>query len=145
MLSEEEIDRLTELTKQFVDHAMINFPNFGQYLERDVISDDGHEKFKLDISRKGKLKSGKCTFQERYAVTDILFRLDIEGPPHENPNGDVVPCPHLHVYREGYADKWAFPLEPAQFSDIGNLMNSFREFLVLCNIHNLPEIQASLT
>ena len=77
-------------------------------------------------------------------MTDILFRLDIDGPPHENPDGTDVPCPHLHVYREGYADKWAFPIIPAQFSDTTDLHRSFIEFLHLCKVHDLPEIQGSL-
>jgi hypothetical protein len=63
----------------------------------------------------------KCTYQERYAVIEILLRLDIDGPPHQNPDGVDVPCPHLHVYREGYGAKWAMPL-PADFTNPSDLV-----------------------
>jgi hypothetical protein len=145
MLTDEEVERLIKAVKHFTDRARINFPDFGDYLEREATTVDGHERFLVDVNRKGQLKPTKCTFQERYAVTDIIFRLDIDGPPHENPDGVEVVCPHLHIYKEGYADKWAYPLDPNQFSDTTNLPKSFREFLTLCNIHDLPEIQASLT
>lgn len=145
MLTDKEVQRLTDAMKHFVERTCIDFPGFGSCFEREATTYDGHDMFVIDVNRKGKLKPTKCTFQERYAVTDIIFRLDIDGPPHENPDGVDVPCPHLHVYREGYADKWAYPIDPKQFSDTTNLLKSFREFLALCNIHDIPEIQASLT
>lgn len=145
MLTEKEVERLIDLMKNFVDRARIDFPGFGGYLEREATSYNAHDLFLIDVNRRGKKKPTKCTFQERYGVTDIIFRLDIDGPPHDNPDGVEVICPHLHVYREGFADKWAFPIDPQQFSDTTNLTKSFREFLALCKIHDLPEIQASLT
>jgi hypothetical protein len=74
---------------------------------------------------------------------EILLRLDVDGPPHTNPDGTEVPTPHLHVYREGYGDKWALPL-PAAFTDTGNLVNTLREFLRYCNVDPLPEISLPL-
>jgi hypothetical protein len=141
MLTDEEAQRLLGLVKHFMDRRRIEFPAMGEYCDRELSSDDGHESFIIDINRKGKVKVTKCTLQERYAVTDILLRLDIDGPPHTNPDGMDVPCPHLHVYKEGFADKWAFPIDPTQFTDTTKLVRSFREFLVLCNVREIPNIQ----
>lgn len=145
MLTDREVERLIAVTKHFVERTVINFPGFGCSLEREVCSDEGHDDFLVDVNRRGKVKRTKCSYQERYAVTDIIFRLDIDGPPHTNPDGAWVPCPHLHVYKEGFADKWAYPIDTMQFTDTNNLTKTFREFLHHCNIHDLPEIQGTIT
>ena len=145
MLTDKAAKRLMAMLKHFVDRSIIKFPTSGDYLDREVASDEGRESFTIDINRKGRVKITKCTFQERYAVTDILFRLDIDGPPHENPDGAEIPCPHLHVYREGYAAKWAFSLDAKQFTDTTNLVRTFREFLALCQVHDIPDIQGTIT
>ena len=80
----------------------------------------------------------KCTYQERYAVVEVLVRLDLDGPPHENPDGAVLPCPHLHLYKEGFADKWAYPLPAGAFADTTNLTKTFLDFLKYCNVQNIP-------
>ncbi|HEV7282315.1 MAG TPA: hypothetical protein VGN57_19085 [Pirellulaceae bacterium] len=145
MLTDSDVVRLLDLVKRFVDASTIDFPAAGSSLEREVLSEDGHESFLIDVNRKGKVKPTKCTFQERYAMTDILYRLDIDGPPHTNPDGMDVPCPHLHVYRQGFADKWAFPIDPSEFTDTSNLLRTFRQFLTRCNVYDVPDIQSSLT
>jgi len=95
------------------------------------------------VNRKGTVKSLKCTYQERYEVIEILLRLDVGGSPHENPDGEEVPAPHLHVYREGYGDKWAYPVPP-EFTDTSNLGKTLSEFLKYCNIQPIPEIQLAV-
>jgi hypothetical protein len=71
---------------------------------------------------------------------EILLRLDIDGPPHVNPDGVEVPSPHLHVYREGYGDKWAEPA-PADFSDTSNLPRTLEDFLKYCKVERIPLVQ----
>jgi len=140
MLTDLDVQRLFDLVKEFVDASRIDFPNIGEYVVRELKSTDGRESFLVDINRKGR-KPAKCTFQNRYQVTEILLRLDIDGPTHDNPDGEEVPCPHIHVYREGYADKWAFPIDSKEFTDTSDLVISFREFLSRCNVQVCPEIQ----
>lgn len=144
MLSQAEADRLMEMLKRFVDRATINFPLSGQSSKWEVKSDDGRESFLIDAQRKGKIKLSKCTFQERYHVIEIMLRLDIDGPPHDNPDGTEVPCPHLHIYREGFADQWAFPLPAGAFTDTSDLVKTLREFLEFCKVQNIPAIQGGL-
>ena len=92
----------------------------------------------MDVNR-GRIRISKCTYQNRYRKDIILLRLDIDGPEHTNPDGEILGSPHLHIYREGYHDKWAFPL-PSDFSDDMELFTKFFEFLVWCNIDNVDEL-----
>lgn len=112
-------------------------------IELDVKSTDNRESFKVDVNRKGRIRLTKCTYQERYASVEVLLRLDIDGPPHENPDGDVVPCPHLHVYKEGFGDRWAYPI-PSTFTNTSDLVRTLGEFLMYCKIRNIPDIQRTI-
>jgi len=51
-----------------------------------------------------------------------------------------MPSPHLHVYREGYGDKWAVPV-PAEFTDTSDLVCTLRDFMKYCNVQECPSIQ----
>ena len=143
MLSQAEADALNEMAKT-IDHVgRLDFPQPGEKASWQATSVDRRERFLFDVNR-GRLRLIKCTYQERYRLTEILVRVDIGGPPHKNPDGAVVPCPHIHVYRERYADKWAESLPAGQFSDPAELVQTFRDFLQFCNVQDIPEIQASL-
>ena len=126
-----------------VGKGQIDFPAAGAFLQLDVRSNDEREEFIIDVNRRGKIKLSKCTYQERYAIVEILLRLDIDGPPHENPDGTEVPCPHIHVYREGFGDKWAQPL-PSHFTHPTDLVVTLREFLKYCNVKDVPSIQKTI-
>jgi len=143
MLDQPTIKRLLALEKLLENPAIIDFPAAGGKLQLDVRSVDGLEGFLIDVNRRGQIKITKCTYQERYNVIEILLRLDIDGPPHENPDGAEVPCPHLHIYREGFADKWAHPV-PADFTNTLDLVLTLREFLQYCRIQNIPLINRPL-
>jgi hypothetical protein len=72
------------------------------------------------------------------------MRLDLDGPPHRNPDGEEVPCPHLHVYREGYGDKWAATAPIEIYPNTGDLFAAFEAFMGHCNITEPPAIQKGL-
>ena len=140
MLTQSAADALMSMPKHLVDSGDIKFPFAGDYLQLELRSDDERESFLIDINRRGKIKLTKCTYQERYEVIEILVRVDLDGPPHENPDGLVVPCPHIHVYREGFGDKWAKPL-PKEFADPADLAVTLRHFLKFCKVAKVPAIQ----
>jgi len=142
MLSQERAEELLAMIKRLVESSRIDFPAAGAAKRLEAESEDGRESFLLDINRRGTIKLTKCTFQERYQTVEILLRLDIDGPTHENPDGEVVPCPHLHVYRGG-GDKWAVAL-PRDFSDPPDLVQTFKEFLAYCKVRDIPDIQRAL-
>ena len=68
----------------------------------------------------------------------ILARLDFGGAPHRNPDGEEIASPHLHVYREGFGDKWAFPVPTDTFTDLADLWRTLQNFMHYCNIVELP-------
>ena len=67
---------------------------------------DGHEAF-LNINRGRVLRPD--LYQTRARSVIVLARLDF-GVEHRNPDGAIVGSPHLNLYREGFADKWAYEL-----------------------------------
>ena len=110
---------------------------------RPLISLDGREHFVLDVWR-GTLNLKKYKLQERARVVIPLVRVDVGGAPHTNPDDTVVPCPHIHLYREGYDDKWAFPLSEHLFRHPNDVVITFEDFAQFCKILRLPQIQTSM-
>jgi len=143
MLTQTQADALLALDKLLNRTGSIDFPTQGSMLKLDVHSTDGVEAFFIDVNRRGRIKISKCTYQERYNVIEVLLRLDIDGPPHDNPDGTEVACPHLHIYKEGFADKWAYPI-PVDFTNIADLSLTLKEFLAYCKVQNIPLINAPL-
>ncbi len=119
------------------------FPVIGGAIEVPLTSVNRRENFLLDIAR-GRINLSKVTYQKRTRTVVILARLDIDGPPHENPDGQEIPCPHLHIYREGYADKWAVPAPIVTFPRTTHLWDSLEDFMVFCRITQTPFIERTL-
>jgi len=125
----------------------------------DITSENGRESFQLDYHR-GNIEL-KYTMQTRYKVAYNLLRFDIgSSKRHTNPTEEITldpsdpfygvheKCigrvfetkePHVHIYREGFADKWAYPPE-TMFSDMRNVSSTFNEFMDMCNITKRPYI-----
>jgi hypothetical protein len=102
----------------------------------------GREAFMLDISRGG-ISLEKRTYQHRGRHTLILARLDF-GNPHRNPDDQEVGVPHVHLYREGFHDKWAFPVPADHFSNVGDLWQTLLDFMRFCNVIEPPEFDREL-
>ncbi len=83
---------------------------------------------------RAQIKLTKATYQNRARSAIILMRLDLDGPPHRNPDGQEVPCPHLHIYREGYGDKWAIPAPLDRYANANDLFSPCEAFMKHCNI-----------
>ncbi len=130
MLTQQEADNLLETLKQIqnVDKQM-SFPAPGDAEKLSLVSEDGKHEFIVDINRKGYVAiAEKCTYQGRYQKDNILLRLDICASEHTNPDGSIVPASHLHVYREGYGDKWAYEL-PEEIIHPDDLIQTTIDFL----------------
>ena len=97
----------------------------------------------LDITR-GRIRLTKATYQNRARLAIVLLRLDIDGPPHRNPDDAEIPCPHLHIYREGFGDKWALPAPIDRYPDTSDLFSTFDAFMRQCNVTSPPNIQKGL-
>lgn len=143
VLSQQEADALIAMRKLAESSDPIVLPDLGGAIHVPLVSDDFHEKFLLDISR-GRINLAKGTNQLRAHQVIILVRLDFAGPPHRNPDGEEIGCPHLHLYREGYADKWAYSIPDGVFSNIADPWQVLQDFMSYCNIVRPPNFQRGL-
>jgi hypothetical protein len=142
-LTQAEADALIEMDKCRADEKEYLFPQPGERISIPLTSPDKRESFLLDVTR-ARIKLTKATYQDRARQVIILMRLDLGGPPHRNPDGTEIPCPHLHRYREGYGDKWAIPAPVARYTDTLDLFSTFEAFMQHCNITDPPRIQKGL-
>ena len=101
-------------------------------------------KILLTSVTRAQIKLTKATYQNRARAVITLMRLDLDGPLHRNPDGEEILCPHLHIYREGYGDKWAIPAPPATYPNTLDLFSTFEAFMQQCNITDPPRIQRGL-
>lgn len=155
-LTQEEADYLFDLNKIPEDDKTIDFPSQGEKISLKFTSFDKREIFIFDITR-AYIKLDKVTYQKRARKAFVLRRLDINGQPHLNPladkvpfeylepyNGIEIPCPHLHIYVEGYHHKWAIPANDI-FNALDKEMDSvLNDFLQYCNVIKIPAIQKIL-
>lgn len=142
-LSQAEADALLAMEKHTVTNDPHSFPTEGESLILKLQSPDRREQFLLDISR-GKIYLLKVKMQCRCRQVVVLLRLDLSGAPHRNPDDEEIPGPHLHVYREGYGDKWAIPIPADRFRDISNVRVTYNDFLQFCNITQAPRVHWGL-
>ena len=126
-----------------VDDDVYEYPDLGGSLRIPLTSEDKREEFMVDITR-GKIEIAKSTLQNRARQVIILLRLDYRGPLHRNPDGEEIPYPHLHIYREGYSDKWAVPIPTHDFPNIHDHWQTLQDFMKYCNITDKPKITKGL-
>ena len=136
-LTQAEADGLIAMPKVKTNEDQHTFPPLSQSLVIPLASQDRRELFVLDIYV-GRINLSKITYQNRGRQVVVLVRLDLDGPTHRNPDGEEVPCPHLHVYREGYGDKWAVPAPTGRFRQLPDHWRTLHDFLTFCNVVDLP-------
>jgi hypothetical protein len=142
-LDQDIADALIAVQKVRVNDEVNHLPLGGERLSLPLQSRDGHESFYLDI-RRGRFDLRKGTYQNRARQIVVLARLDFGGAPHRNPDGEEVPSPHLHIYREGYGDKWAVEVPSDAFPHIQDPWQTLQDFMRYCNITDPPDIQRGL-
>ena len=142
-LTQAEADALIAMEKHCVNEDRSDFPTGGQSVVLPLQSPDRREQFLLDLSR-GRIDLLKVKMQNRGRQVVVLVRLDLGGAPHRNPDDEEIPAPHLHVYREGYGDKWAIPVPVDRFTATSDFWTTLHEFMRFCNITQPPRIERGL-
>lgn len=142
-ITQKEADALIRLPKIPLDKKDWSYPPLGGSVSIPLISRNKHEDFLLDI-RRGQIELMRGKYQTRARNIIVLARLDFGGPPHRNPDGEEVPCPHIHIYREGYGAKWAYLVSRNEFPNISSPTDSLYDFMRFCNIVEFPSIQFGL-
>lgn len=141
-ISQAEAEALIAMEKVRVNDDPHRLPIDGSLIV-PLQSVDKREQFLLDISR-GRIDLLKGKYQNRARQIVILVRLDFGGAPHHNPDGEELSCPHLHLYREGYGDKWAVPVPTDRFPRIADLWGTLEDFMQFCSVTKPPHIQRGL-
>lgn len=139
-LTQSEADNLLKMEKWAESQGTYDFPADGNSISISLISPDRKEEFLLDI-RSGKLELSIATYQNRARSVIILARLDIGGSPHRNPDNTEIPCPHIHIYKEGYGAKWAYELPKDIFESDHDLERMLESFMSFCHVTKRPAIQ----
>ena len=140
-LSQTDAETLLYMDKICINDEPIAFPDLGGHIEVPLTSKDQRENFSLDINRKRiSLKTG---YQTRGRQVFVLARLDFAAP-HRNPDGTEVGVPHLHLYREGYGDKWACPVPEGMLSNANDSWQVLRDFMAYCRIVAAPNLVKGL-
>ena len=142
MLTQTEANSLITMRKTFLHHTTISIPP-GTDQTHELIGDDKREQFFLDLWR-ATIRLSKLRYQTRGRQVIVLVRLDIDSSPHTNPDDTSIGRSHIHLYHEGYEDKWAFPLGPNDFRDSNDLWKLFEDFCVYCNIDLSISFQRTL-
>ena len=143
ILTQTEADALIALEKHRTKDELYSFPLGGGVLRIPLHSPNRREQFLIDINR-GKIDLLKGTYQNRARQTVVLVRLDFGGAPHRNPDGEEIFCPHLHVYREHFGDKWAIAASSNEFGNISDLWQTIKDFMKFCNVTQPPNIERGL-
>ena len=141
-LTQVEADALLAMPKRRMETVTYRLPPHRGKILVPLEDLTGREAFFLDVGRGG-ISLERRTYQTRARHTAILARLDF-GSPHRNPDGEEIGVPHLHVYREGYGAKWAYPVPADRFSHLGDPWLTLFDFLVFCNVVEPPDIQQEL-
>lgn len=155
-LFQTEAERLLALPKVHAGNdRTYNIPREGRSLQIELVSQDQSENFIFDIWR-GTIRLQKATYGNRYKKIYVLSRLDINGH-HTNP--DVEPPldilrpfigrrfnaeTHVHIYTEGFNDKWAVPLPYSTLQEVSNPEDHLTQFMAYCNIIEPPSFQGTL-
>lgn len=142
-ISAAEAEALISMPKIKVNDDRHDYPGTGGSLVIPLTSGDKREEFLLDIYR-GRIDLLKGTYQNRARQVVVLVRVDFGGAPHRNPDGAEVSSPHMHLYREGFGDKWALPLPSDKFPNVVDLWQLLDDFMRFCNVVDRPEIVRGL-
>ena len=142
-LTQSEADVLVALEKRRVDDRRWRYPGMGGGVSIPLVSTDGREQFVLDL-RRGRINLAKGSYQSRGRRVVPLVRLCFGGAPHRNPDDAEVGSPHIHLFREGHADKWAFPAPADRFTNLPDHWQTYQDFLKYCNIVKPPNVERGL-
>lgn len=140
MLTQAEADQFRQMVKHFVrSPATITIPP-GADDTYELTDSNDREKFLLDVWR-GTLRLSKLKLQNRVRAAVVLVRLDVDGAPHTNPDGTRLSGTHVHLFKEGYDDKWAYLVDSKTFTLLSDPGKTFHDFCAFCKIESPPSVQ----
>ncbi len=142
-LTQAEADALIALEKRRVGEEEWRYPDLGGAITISLVSTDRREPFLLDL-RRSRIDLAKNTYQNRGRQTVVLVRLDLGARPNRNPDGEEIGSPHLHLYREGFGDRWAYAPPTDRFTDLEDPWRTLQDFMQFCRVVESPVIRRGL-
>lgn len=142
-IPQEEAAELIEMVKKYTGPDTVEYPGPGENLQMKCQSPDEAERFHLDVYR-GRIALKKVSHNLRVRTAVPLLRLDLNAAPHRNPDGEKVGRAHIHVYREGSGDAWAYEVPNEPVADLDDLERSLQAFMTYSNITQQPTINPHL-
>ena len=140
-LSQAEADALLRMEKYRIDSTAHAFPDLGGHIQIVLQSQNQRESFSLDISRRRIALTTK--YQNRGRQSVVLARLDFNSP-HRNPDDSEVGIPHLHIYKEGFGDKWAYEVPADMLKNPSDPWQVLLDFMSYCSVVDTPNISRGL-
>ena len=140
-MTQADADRLLALDKRFDEPDPLEMAP-GKWT-RNLTAVDLRERFLFDYFR-GRIIFAKYRYQMRHGATEILVRYCSQrkhtNPPNPHHTGRFD-GPHVHLYREGYDDKIAFPVSEVGIDDTSDATRVLTLILRFCHVVTIPPIQ----
>lgn len=141
-ITQSEFDYLITIDKRFEKADELVLGPAPISWERNIIAIKTKDTFILDFYR-GSFELSKYTYNKRYRQTIILLRYDAKGR-HTNPDGITFDGPHVHIYKEGFDDKFAYPVTDIGIDKMDEMEAILEKFLTYCNVKSIPSIQTTM-
>lgn len=138
-LTQLEFDYLMGQEKRFEDESTILLGPAPLQWSKKIQSTSTKDTFSLDFYR-GTFRLEKYTYNHRFKQTTVLMRFDSYGE-HTNPDGERINGHHVHIYKEGFGDKFAYPSSNFGIESSDTIEVILRKMLVYCNIKRIPPIE----
>ena len=144
LLRQAEANKLLNMDKVLTDPTNgILQERAGVTLSLSLRSTNRREDFVVNY-RRHSINLAKRNHHLRARTTVGITRLDLDGPPHRNPDGKEIGPRHLHLYQEGAALKWAYEVPEDKFSNLDDFSITLKEFFIYVNVIDPPNIQSAL-
>ena len=134
-LSNDVYQQLMQMPKIFIG-PRFQLPMDDETLTYTLQAVNSLETFSLRVERKTIFELRRSKFNTSF-TREPIFRLEVEGRPHINPDGEKIGRNHVHVYKEGYGLSWTYPLETFSetlFKNPDEFNSLFADFCEYCNI-----------
>ena len=142
-LTQHEGDTLFGMKKIVKNQKLLRMPASGGALDIRLQSKNRKEDFVLNYTQHA-INLSKRNHHLRARSIIGLVRLDLDGPPHKNPDGQEIGPRHVHLYRENFGLKWAYDIPNDKFSNLENDIQTLKDFMAYCNVISMPELQKTL-
>lgn len=106
---------------------------------REIKATKSKNIYQLDFYR-GSFELTRFTYNKRFRQSVILLRYD-SGGRHTNPDGISFDGPHIHLFREGFNDKFAYPVTDLKIDDNHTIDEVLDKLLQFCNVTKRPVVE----